>query len=104
VPTAPVVKDLEVVEHRVRRLEAMRLALICRRAADAARSTALRSWGPTASAGLRALHESGPVEIHWLTTWAGDADRLLAEPMGLPRGLTGSSTRSRRRCAAPVRP
>jgi hypothetical protein len=27
------------------------------------------------------------VEIQWLTTWAANADRLLAEPMGLPRGL-----------------
>ena len=28
------------------------------------------------------------MEIHWLTTWAEKADQLLAEPMGLPRGLT----------------
>jgi len=27
------------------------------------------------------------VEIQWLTTWAEKADELLAEPMGLPRGL-----------------
>ena len=45
------------------------------------------SWDPTVTARLRALHESGRVEIHWLTTWAANADRLLAEPMGLPRGL-----------------
>ncbi len=45
------------------------------------------SWDPTITARLRDLHESGRVEIQWLTTWAGDADRLLAEPMGLPRGL-----------------
>jgi hypothetical protein len=45
------------------------------------------SWDPTVTARLRALHESGRVEIQWLTTWAEDADRLLAEPMGLPRGL-----------------
>jgi hypothetical protein len=45
------------------------------------------SWDPSVTARLRALHESGRVEIQWLTTWAGDADRLLAEPMGLPRGL-----------------
>jgi hypothetical protein len=45
------------------------------------------SWDPTVTARLRALHEAGRVEIQWLTTWAGDADRLLAEPMGLPRGL-----------------
>src|SRR5919205_1383387 len=46
------------------------------------------SWDPTITARLRALHESGRVEIQWLTTWTTDADRLLAEPMGLPRGLT----------------
>jgi hypothetical protein len=45
------------------------------------------SWDPTITARLRDLHESGRVEIQWLTTWAGNADRLLAEPMGLPRGL-----------------
>jgi hypothetical protein len=45
------------------------------------------SWDPTITARLRDLHESGRVEIHWLTTWTTNADRLLAEPMGLPRGL-----------------
>ncbi|SHN70070.1 hypothetical protein SAMN05660350_01735 [Geodermatophilus obscurus] len=45
------------------------------------------SWNPTITARLRELHESGRVEIQWLTTWTTDADRLLAEPMGLPRGL-----------------
>jgi len=45
------------------------------------------SWDPTITARLRELHESGRVEIQWLTTWAWNADRLLAEPMGLPRGL-----------------
>ena len=44
-------------------------------------------WDPTITARLRRLHESGRVEIQWLTTWTTDADRLLAEPMGLPRGL-----------------
>ncbi|MGY1833187.1 HAD domain-containing protein [Geodermatophilus sp. SYSU D01180] len=47
----------------------------------------LLSWDPTVTARLRGLHESGRVEIQWLTTWTTDADRLLAEPMGLPRGL-----------------
>jgi hypothetical protein len=47
----------------------------------------LLSWDPTVSARLRELHESGRVEIQWLTTWAENADQLLAEPMGLPRGL-----------------
>ena len=45
------------------------------------------SWDPTITARLRDLHESGRVEIQWLTTWTTDADRLLAAPMGLPRGL-----------------
>jgi HAD domain in Swiss Army Knife RNA repair proteins len=47
----------------------------------------LLSWDPTVTARLRELHESGRVEIRWLTTWAEKADELLAEPMGLPRGL-----------------
>ena len=46
------------------------------------------SWDPSVTARLRSLHESGRVEIRWLTTWSTDADRLLADPMGLPRGLT----------------
>src|ERR671921_2514244 len=45
------------------------------------------SWDPTVTARLREMHESGRVEIQWLTTWAENADKLLAEPMGLPRGL-----------------
>jgi hypothetical protein len=45
------------------------------------------SWDPTVTARLRELHESGRVEIQWLTTWAENADQLLAEPLGLPRGL-----------------
>jgi len=45
------------------------------------------SWDPTVTARLRELHESGRVEIQWLTTWTENADLLLAEPMGLPRGL-----------------
>src|SRR5215212_4009143 len=58
----------------------------------------LLSWDPTITARLRELHESGRVEIQWLTTWTTDADRLLAEPMGLPRGLTTHD----REDAAPV--
>ena len=49
------------------------------------------SWDPTVTARLRRLHESGRVEIQWLTTWAENADRLLAEPLGLPRGLRDRS-------------
>ena len=45
------------------------------------------SWDPTVTARLRDLHESGRVELQWLTTWTENADKLLAEPMGLPRGL-----------------
>ena len=47
----------------------------------------LLSWDPTVTTRLRGLHEAARVEIQWLTTWAEKADRLLAEPMGLPRGL-----------------
>lgn len=46
------------------------------------------AWDPTVTARLGELHKSGRVEIRWLTTWTTDADRLLAGPMGLPRGLT----------------
>jgi hypothetical protein len=45
------------------------------------------TWDPTVTARLRGLHESGRVELQWLTTWTENADKLLAEPMGLPRGL-----------------
>ena len=45
------------------------------------------SWDPTVTARLREWHESGRVELQWLTTWTEKADELLAEPMGLPRGL-----------------
>ena len=45
------------------------------------------SWDPTVTARLRGLHESGRVELQWLTTWTENADKLLAAPMGLPRGL-----------------
>ena len=73
----------------------------------------LLSWDPTITARLRELHESGRVEIQWLTTWTTDADRLLAEPMGLPRGLrthgrantapTGPSSSARiERCSGPT--
>jgi hypothetical protein len=45
------------------------------------------SWDPSVVARLRDLHESGRVELQWLTTWTELADELLAKPMGLPRGL-----------------
>lgn len=45
------------------------------------------SWDPTVTARLAEWHTGGRVELQWLTTWASNADALLAEPMGLPRGL-----------------
>jgi hypothetical protein len=54
-------------------------------------------WDPTITARLREWHESGRVEIQWLTTWADNADKWLAEPLGLPRGL-----RTRASGAAPT--
>ncbi|MCW2741910.1 MAG: hypothetical protein JWR45_2332 [Blastococcus sp.] len=45
------------------------------------------SWDPTVVDRLRELHETGRVQLQWLTTWTSMADELLAEPMGLPRGL-----------------
>jgi hypothetical protein len=45
------------------------------------------SWNPTVTARLHEWHASGRVELQWLTTWTERADELLAEPMGLPRGL-----------------
>ncbi|SFE51137.1 HAD domain-containing protein [Blastococcus tunisiensis] len=45
------------------------------------------SWDPSVTARLREWHESGRVELQWLTTWTERADQLLAGPMGLPRGL-----------------
>ena len=45
------------------------------------------SWDPTVIARLREWHESGRVELQWLTTWTERADALLAEPLSLPRGL-----------------
>ncbi|SDG35080.1 HAD domain-containing protein [Klenkia brasiliensis] len=47
----------------------------------------LLSWDPTVTQRLADWHAEGTVELQWLTTWAGNADLLLAEPMGLPRGL-----------------
>ncbi|SDP12059.1 hypothetical protein SAMN05660199_03204 [Klenkia soli] len=45
------------------------------------------SWDPTVTRRLADWHTSGTVELQWLTTWAQYADELLADPMGLPRGL-----------------
>lgn len=45
------------------------------------------SWDPTVTRRLADWHASGRIELQWLTTWVHHADELLAEPMGLPRGL-----------------
>lgn len=46
------------------------------------------TWSPAIIERIAALHNAGRVEVAWLTTWCEDADALLAEPLGLPRGLT----------------
>src|ERR687884_525237 len=51
------------------------------------------TWDPTVTARLRELHESGRVEIQWLTTWTTDADR----------GLAGGEPARARDRAGPVR-
>ncbi|MEI4273386.1 HAD domain-containing protein [Klenkia sp. LSe6-5] len=45
------------------------------------------SWDPSVTGRLAEWHRDGRVELQWLTTWARHADELLADPMGLPRGL-----------------
>ena len=47
----------------------------------------LLKWDPSITARLKSLHDRGLIEIQWLTTWSEDADELLADQMGLPRGL-----------------
>lgn len=42
------------------------------------------TFSPDLMAGIRELHESGVVEIRWLTTWAHDANRSLRELLELP--------------------
>lgn len=42
------------------------------------------TFAPELMAGIRELHESGRVEIRWLTTWAHDANRSLRQLLELP--------------------
>lgn len=44
----------------------------------------LLRYSPTLTSRIAELHATGRVEVRWLTTWEGDADRLLAPRMGLP--------------------
>lgn len=41
-------------------------------------------WAPALITRIRALHDSGRVDIRWCSTWCSDADRLEAL-FGLPR-------------------
>lgn len=42
------------------------------------------TWSPTVASTVARLHESGAVEVRWLTTWAYDANDGLRELLGLP--------------------
>lgn len=42
------------------------------------------TFAPQLMAGIRELHDSGAVEIRWLTTWAHDANDGLRELLDLP--------------------
>lgn len=42
------------------------------------------TWSPTVVRQLRDWHESGAVELQWLTTWGHDANGELRELLGLP--------------------
>jgi hypothetical protein len=42
------------------------------------------TYSPTLMASIRELHESGAVEVRWLTTWANGANGELRELLGLP--------------------
>lgn len=44
----------------------------------------LITYSPTLMACIRALHESGAVEIRWLTTWGRGANFRLNKELGLP--------------------
>src|SRR4051794_34717224 len=45
------------------------------------------AWDPTVTGRLREGRAAGRVELRWLPPGTRGADGLLAEPMGLPRGL-----------------
>ena len=44
------------------------------------------TWDPTVTARLRELHESGRVEIQWLTTWARRPTCCWPRRWGFPVG------------------
>lgn len=45
------------------------------------------TYDPAIIARIRRLHDSGAVEVRWLTTWCSDADTFLAEPLQMVRSL-----------------
>ncbi|MDP9183414.1 MAG: HAD domain-containing protein [Actinomycetota bacterium] len=49
------------------------------------------TWAPEVIGQLRTWHESGSVELQWLTTWGHDANGELRELLGLP-GLAVAGT------------
>ena len=42
------------------------------------------TWSPAIVQRIAALHESGAVQVTWLTTWCDDAASLIAPALGLP--------------------
>lgn len=42
------------------------------------------TWNPAIVTRMRQLHETGVVEIRWLTTWCHDAATKIAPALGLP--------------------
>ena len=51
-------------------------------------------WSPQVVAEVRRLHESGVVEVAWLTTWGDEANDSLGDILGLPQ-LRVAGTRPR---------
>lgn len=43
------------------------------------------TWAPALTEQIRELHESGAVEVQWLTTWGSGANIQLADLVGLPK-------------------
>jgi len=52
-------------------------------------------WSPSMLARIKAIHESGRAEVRWLTTWAEEANELLAERFGLPQLTVAGSPLAR---------
>lgn len=42
------------------------------------------TWNPDVVARMKQLHETGAVEIRWLTTWCHNAANMIAPGLGLP--------------------